>query len=81
MPKVKLAVDKEKEANKQMLLVIEKYLFLREMTKLELAKQMPMSESTLYKRFSNPGDFRREELTRIFKVLQMSEEDKKAIPW
>lgn len=81
MSKVKLAVDKEKEANKQMVLVIKKYLSLREMTKKELAKRMPMSASTLYKRFDNPGDFRRKELVRIFKVLQMSEEDKKAIPW
>lgn len=82
MPRVKpLAVDKDKESDKQMLLVVNNYLFIRGMTKLELAKRIHMPESTFRRRWSNPETFRRGELKMIFKVLQVSEEDKKAVPW
>lgn len=82
MPRVKpLAVDKDKEANKQMMCVINTYCFKLGITKKELAHRAQINESTFYKRCSNPNKFLREELVRIFKVLQMSEEDKKAIPW
>lgn len=82
MPRVKpLATDKGKEANKQMLLVINNYLFIRGMSKLDLAKRIGMPESTFRHRWASPDNFRRGELTLIFRVLQVSDEDKKKIPW
>lgn len=83
MPRVKLsaAINERELADRKLLAMISAYLVMRDMTKLELAKRIQMPESTFRHRCRNPGDFRRAELIDIFKVLQVSEEDKKAIQW
>ena len=80
MPRLK-SVDRKKMADTEMMAIISKYLTLRGLTRRDLARRILMPETTLYARCRNPGDFRREELMKIFNVLNVSEDDKDAIPW
>lgn len=61
--------------------IIEGSIINAGITRKILAKKAGISYSTLCDRINNPGDFRRDELKRIFSVLEMTEEDKKRIPW
>ena len=61
--------------------IIEGHLINAGIKKTQLAKEALIPYSTFCYKMRNPGDFRRDELKRIFSVLQLTDEDKKRIPW
>lgn len=78
MPSVKLGRTQKPDPIRG---IIEGSIINSGLTKKILAKKTGIAYSTLCNRMNNPGDFRREELKRIFCVLQLTDEEKQRIPW
>ena len=58
---------------------IENQLSLIKMKKPELAKRTGIPESTMYRKFNHPEEFRVEDLQNIFLVIRMPKEEKQRI--
>ncbi len=88
MPATKLQKKVAKEKKKQedpgdaaLRKIIKGYLGQYRMPCKALAPEIGVSESTMYKRIACPEKFTRREIKLIFRILQVSEEDKRTIPW
>lgn len=71
-----LKVKAEEIENRETIVMIESYMTMAGIKKVELASKTVIPYSTLAYRFRNPDSFTRAELRRICKVLKIPRESR-----